>query len=107
MYFLIKKNATRFSVLGGDNPLDRPVLPPIKSLEAGGESELEDLSIILLSPKKLPKLEHFDDKSSELHEELPTAERGKELLPLPVPPTNTESTSLEDLAYSVTAILAN
>ena len=83
------------------------MLPPIKSVEAGGETELEDLSIILLSPKKLPKLEHLDEKSRELQKELPPTIREKEPLPVSLPTTNTELSSLEDLAYSVTEILAN
>ena len=45
------------------------MLPPIKSEEAAVEAETEDLSIILLSPKKLPKLEHLQHKSDQLHEE--------------------------------------
>ena len=76
------------------------MLPPIKSEEAAVEAETEDLSIILLSPKKLPKLEHLQHKSDQLHEELP-AETDKE----PVP--SSELTSLEDLSCSVTEILAN
>ena len=83
---------TSLSVLGGKNPLDRPALPPIKSLEV----EPEDLSIILLSPKKLPKIEYLETKSSELH-----AETEKEQVPL----TRTELTSLEDLSCSVTELL--
>ena len=78
------------------------MLPPIKSEEAAVEAEAEDLSIILLSPKKLPKLEHLQNKSGQLHEELP-AETDKE----PVPVTSSELTSLEDLSCSVTEILAN
>ena len=85
---------TSLSVLGGKNPLDRPALPPIKSLEV--EAEPEDLSIILLSPKKLPKIEYLETKSSELH-----AETEKEQVPL----TRTELTSLEDLSCSVTELL--
>ena len=76
------------------------MLPPIKSEEAAVEAETEDLSIILLSPKKLPKLEHLQNKPGQLHEELP-AETDKE----PVP--SSELTSLEDLSCSVTEILAN
>ena len=76
------------------------MLPPIKSVEAVAEAELEDLSIILLSPKKLPKLEHLDKKSSELQEELP-GERGQD------PVLGTELKSLEDLSCSVREILAN
>ena len=89
---------TSLSVLGGKNPLDRPALPPIKSLEV--EAEPEDLSIILLSPKKLPKIEYLETKSSELHAQLPV-ETEKEQVPL----TRTELTSLEDLSCSVTELL--
>ena len=79
------------------------MLPPIKTVEAVAEAELEDLSIILLSPKKLPKLEHLDHKSSELHKELP-AERDKE----PVPVTSCSAvTSLEDLSCSITEMIEN
>ena len=78
------------------------MLPPIKSEEAAGEAEAEDLSIILLSPKKLPKLEHLENKSGRLHEELPV-ETDKEQVPF----TSSELTSLEDLSCSVTEILAN
>ena len=80
------------------------MLPPIKSAEVIAEAELEDLSIILLSPKKLPKLEHLDQKSREIHEELP-AEREKE--PGPLITSCTELTSLEDLSCSVTEMLEN
>ena len=78
------------------------MLPPIKSEEAAVETEAEDLSIILLSPKKLPKLEHLENKSGRLREELPV-ETDKD----PVPVTSSELTSLEDLSCSVTEILAN
>ena len=66
-------------------------------------AELGDLSIILLSPKKLPKLEHLDKKPSELHEELPAESESDPFSPV----RNTELSSLEDLSCSVTEILAN
>ena len=77
------------SWIGGDNPLDKAKLPPIKRVLALDPGE--DISVIPLSPKKLPKLDR----------EQPIEEMEGE------PLTADDDTSLEDLTRSVKEILAN
>ena len=74
--------------IGGDNPLDKAKLPPIKRVLAADPGE--EISVTPLSPKKLPKLNNRSIE--EMEGESSTAD---------------DDTSLEDLSKSVKDILAN
>ena len=75
--------------------MDKPKLPPIRgaeSLKDPIEDQEQDISVILLSPKKLPKLDNEPKEDIEEREEAVNS---------------SELTSIENLSYSVSQILTN